>query len=124
MFPAGPFAMLKLPAPVDRVWQIPGAKSSTNRALVLAALADGTTRLEGVLESDDTRYMQEALLELGVAVRKLSPTTLEIEGGRSRLRAPKKPLFVGNSGTTVRFLTALACLVDGPVTLVGDEAMA
>jgi len=124
MFPAGPFAIPKLPAPVDRVWRIPGSKSITNRALVLAALAEGTTRLEGVLESDDTRYMQEALLELGVAVRKLSPTTLEIEGGRRRLRAPKKPLFVGNSGTTVRFLTALACLVDGPVTLVGDEAMA
>jgi 3-phosphoshikimate 1-carboxyvinyltransferase len=124
MFPAGPLAIPLLPAPVDRVWRIPGSKSITNRALVLAALAEGTTRLEGVLESDDTRHMQDALLELGVAVRKLSPTTLEIEGGRGRLRAPKKPLFVGNSGTTVRFLTALACLVDGPVTLVGDEAMA
>src|SRR4051794_568061 len=124
MFPAGPFAIPKLPAPVDRVWRIPGSKSITNRALVLAALAEGTTRLEGVLESDDTRYMQQALLDLGIVVRKLSPTSLEIEGGRERLRAPNKPLFIGNSGTTVRFLTALCCLVDGPVTLVGDEAMA
>lgn len=124
MFPPGPLRIPPLPAPVDRVWQIPGSKSITNRALVLAALADGTTRLEGVLESDDTRYMQEALLELGVAVRKLSATSVEIDGGRARLRAPTKPLFIGNSGTTVRFLTALACLVDGPVTLVGDEAMA
>jgi 3-phosphoshikimate 1-carboxyvinyltransferase len=124
MFPSGPLVVPKLPAPVDRVWQIPGSKSITNRALVLAALAEGTTRLEGVLESDDTRYMQQALLDLGVEVRKLSTTTLEIEGGRQRLRAPNKPLFVGNSGTTVRFLTALCCLVDGPVTLVGDEAMA
>ena len=124
MFPPGPFAIAKLSAPVDRIWQIPGSKSITNRALVLAALADGTTRLEGVLESDDTRYMQQALLELGIEVRKLSATTLEIEGGRQRLRAPNRPLFVGNSGTTVRFLTALACLVDGPVTLLGDDAMA
>ncbi len=124
MFPAAPLAIPKLPAPVDRVWLIPGSKSITNRALVLAALAEGTTRLEGVLESDDTRHMQHALLDLGIEVRQLSATTLEIEGGRRRLRAPKKPLFVGNSGTTVRFLTALACLVDGPVTLVGDEAMA
>lgn len=124
MFPAGPLVIPPLPGPVDRVWRIPGSKSITNRALVLAALADGTTRLEGVLESDDTRHMQEALLELGIEVRVLSPTTLEIEGGRRRLQAPNKPLFVGNSGTTVRFLTALACLVDGPVTLVGDEAMA
>jgi 3-phosphoshikimate 1-carboxyvinyltransferase len=124
MFPAAPLAIPKLPAPVDRVWRIPGSKSITNRALILAALADGTTRLEGVLESDDTRHMQQALLDLGIEVRKLSATTLEIDGGRRRLQVPKKPLFVGNSGTTVRFLTALACLVDGPVTLVGDEAMA
>jgi 3-phosphoshikimate 1-carboxyvinyltransferase len=124
MFPQGPLAIPPLPAPVDRLWRIPGSKSITNRALVLAALAEGTTRLEGVLESDDTRYMQQALAELGIAVRTLSATTLEIDGGRRHLRAPKKPLFIGNSGTTVRFLTALACLVDGPVTLVGDEAMA
>jgi 3-phosphoshikimate 1-carboxyvinyltransferase len=129
MFPPGPLSVPPLPpasrsAGPERVWQIPGSKSITNRALVLAALADGTTRLEGVLESDDTRYMQEALLELGIAVRKLSATSVEIDGGRARLKAPAKPLFVGNSGTTVRFLTALACLVDGPVTLVGDEAMA
>jgi 3-phosphoshikimate 1-carboxyvinyltransferase len=124
MFPAGPLAIPQLPGPIDRVWRIPGSKSITNRALVLAALADGTTRLDGVLESDDTRYMQQALLDLGIEVRKLSATTLEIAGGRHRLRAPSKPLFIGNSGTTVRFLTALCCLVDGPVTLVGDEAMA
>jgi 3-phosphoshikimate 1-carboxyvinyltransferase len=124
MFPAGPLAIPPLSAPVDRIWRIPGSKSITNRALVLAALAEGTTRLEGVLESDDTRHMQQALLDLGVAVRKLSATTLEIDGGRGRLKAPNKPLFVGNSGTTVRFLTALCCLVDGPVTLEGDEAMA
>jgi 3-phosphoshikimate 1-carboxyvinyltransferase len=124
MFPAGPLIIPPLPSPIDRVWRIPGSKSITNRALVLAALAEGTTRLEGVLESDDTRHMQQALLELGIGVTKLGTTTLEIAGGRERLCVPNEPLFVGNSGTTVRFLTALACLVDGPVTLVGDEAMA
>lgn len=124
MFPRGPLAVPPLTRAIDRVWRIPGSKSITNRALVLAALAEGTTRLEGVLESDDTRHMQNALLELGISVVKLSTTTLEIAGGRRKLRPPSKPLFIGNSGTTVRFLTALACLVDGPVTLVGDEAMA
>ena len=123
-FPAGPLVIPVLPAPVDRVWAIPGSKSITNRALVLAALADGTTRLDGVLESDDTRHMRDALVELGIVVRAPTPTTLEIDGGRARLRAPSQALLVGNSGTTVRFLTALACLVPGPVTLVGDEAMA
>lgn len=124
MFPSGPLAIPPLPAPIDRVWRIPGSKSITNRALVLAALSEGTTTLVGVLESDDTRHMQQALLELGIEVRKASATTLEVAGGRRRLKPPKGPLFVGNSGTTVRFLTALACLVEGPVTLVGDEAMA
>jgi 3-phosphoshikimate 1-carboxyvinyltransferase len=124
MFPPGPLAIPVLPAPVDRVWAVPGSKSITNRALILAALAEGTTRLDGVLESDDTRHMREALLELGIGIRDRSPTTLEVDGGRRRLRAPSRPLFVGNSGTTVRFLTALACLVPGPVTLVGDHAMA
>src|SRR5258705_3027238 len=124
MFPRGPLSIPALPEPVDRTWRIPGSKSIPNRALVRAALAEGTTLLQGVLESDDTHHMQQALAELGVSVRKLDDTTLEIDGGRRKLRAPQKPLFVGNSGTTVRFLTALACLVDGPVTLVGDEAMA
>lgn len=124
MFPAGPLAIPRLPQAVDVVWRVPGSKSITNRALLLAALADGTTRLEGVLESDDTRHMRNALTALGVVIRRLDATTLEIEGGRPRLVPPKQALFVGNSGTSVRFLAALACLVPGKVTLEGDEAMA
>ena len=68
--------------------------------------------------------MRAGLEALGVSVRDEGPTTLVVLGGRSRLKAPKEPLFVGNSGTTVRFLAAVAALVDGPVTLTGDEAMA
>jgi 3-phosphoshikimate 1-carboxyvinyltransferase len=76
--------------------------------------------------------MREALAELGFAIADYqvpragggSAPALVVEGGRSRLRVPTAPLFVGNSGTTVRFLTALAALVPGPVTLVGDEHMA
>jgi 3-phosphoshikimate 1-carboxyvinyltransferase len=68
--------------------------------------------------------MRACLEGLGIAVRDEGPTTLVVSGGRSRLRAPKEPLFVGNSGTTVRFVTALAALVDGKVELRGDEAMA
>jgi 3-phosphoshikimate 1-carboxyvinyltransferase len=103
---------------------VPGSKSITNRALILAALAEGDSRLEGVLHSDDTRHMQEALRQLGIPIEAPDATTLIVHGGRSRLRAPDRAVFVGNSGTTVRFLAALACLVDGPVTLQGDEAMA
>jgi 3-phosphoshikimate 1-carboxyvinyltransferase len=113
-----------LPHPPALVWRVPGSKSITNRALVLAALAEGESRLDGVLHSDDTRHMRNGLEALGVSVRDEGPTTLVVAGGRSRLRAPDAPLLVGNSGTTVRFLAALAALVDGPVTLAGDEAMA
>jgi len=124
MFPAAPLRIPKLTRPPELIWRVPGSKSITNRALVLAALAEGESTLEGVLHSDDTRHMRSALSTLGIAIEDLGPTTLLVRGGRGRLRAPQEPLFVGNSGTTVRFLSALACLVPGPVTLVGDEAMA
>lgn len=124
MVPAGPLLIPKLSQPPRLTWRVPGSKSITNRALVLAALAEGESTLEGVLHSDDTRHMRNALSALGVAIDDLGPTTLRVRGGRAKLRAPKEPLFVGNSGTTVRFLAALACLVPGTVTLVGDEAMA
>src|SRR4051794_40987262 len=123
-FPKGPLLLPALPRAPELVWRVPGSKSITNRALVLAALAEGESRLEGVLHSDDTRHMRSGLEALGIAVRDIGPTTLVVEGGRSRLRAPKEPLFVGNSGTTVRFLAAVAALVEGPVELRGDEAMA
>ncbi|OQX67621.1 MAG: 3-phosphoshikimate 1-carboxyvinyltransferase [Sorangiineae bacterium NIC37A_2] len=126
-FPQGPLAIrpLELPAnPKPYIWAIPGSKSITNRALVLAALAEGTTILRGVLHSDDTRHCRNALSDLGIAIETIDETTLRVEGGVSRLRAPEKELFIGNSGTTVRFLTALAALVPGKVTLVGDEHMA
>lgn len=105
-------------------WPVPGSKSITNRALVLSALAEGESRLEGVLSSDDTRHMRLALEALGVVFREEGPTTLIVSGGRNRLHAPEQPVFVGNSGTTVRFLSALAALVPGSTRLFGDKAMA
>ncbi|HVJ16344.1 MAG TPA: 3-phosphoshikimate 1-carboxyvinyltransferase [Polyangiaceae bacterium] len=124
MIPVGPLEIPKLAAAPRLTWRIPGSKSITNRALVLAALADGESELTGVLESDDTRHMRAALEAIGVPVRAIDPTTLHVSGGRSRLRAPDAPLFIGNSGTSVRFLAALAAVVPGRVTLQGDEHMA
>ena len=116
--------MSPLPAPPRLSWRVPGSKSITNRALVLAALSDGESTLSGVLSSDDTGYMRSALSSLGVEITELGPTTWRVRGGRRLLRAPRGELFVGNSGTTVRFLAALAALVPGAVTLVGDQNMA
>jgi 3-phosphoshikimate 1-carboxyvinyltransferase len=130
--PSGPLAIAPLDRPVTATWTVPGSKSVTNRALVLAALAEGTSVVENVLESDDTRHMRACLRELGIGITEVrvarpgggEQLNLVVEGGRSRLVLPTVPLFVGNSGTTVRFLAALAALVPGPVTLMGDEHMA
>ncbi len=125
-FPKGPLALQALSVSKETppfVWNIPGSKSITNRALVLAALSEGTTVLQGVLHSDDTRYMRGALEKMGILITDIDATTLKVEGGRSRLKAPDEELFIGNSGTTVRFLTAFAALVPGKVTLVGDKHM-
>jgi 3-phosphoshikimate 1-carboxyvinyltransferase len=122
--PVGPLAITPLPRPVQAVsWAVPGSKSITNRAYVLAALS-GRTVLTNVLESDDTRRMRECLDALGVVIRDHQPGVVEVLGGRPRLRTPTRELFVGNSGTTVRFLSGLAALIPGSATFVGDDHMA
>lgn len=126
-FPRGPLSLrpLKLPSSAAPfTWAIPGSKSITNRALVLAALAEGTSTLRGVLHSDDTLHCRNALSALGIDISDEDDTTLRVEGGLSKLHEPKHELFIGNSGTTVRFLAALSAIVPGSVTLVGDEHMA
>ena len=100
----------------------PGSKSITNRALLLAALAKGTSRLTGALKSDDTRYMAAALRNMGLAVEEPDATGFVVSG-TGRLLPPAEPLFLGNAGTATRFLTAAAALVDGTVVLTGDAHM-
>jgi len=101
---------------------LPGSKSLTNRALLIAALAAGESRLNGVLSSDDTLYMAAALREMGVEISNHDATTLIVRA-TGRLTAPSKPLFLGNAGTATRFLTAAVVLADGEVVVDGDEHM-
>ncbi|WP_371224967.1 3-phosphoshikimate 1-carboxyvinyltransferase [Roseovarius sp. 2305UL8-3] len=108
--------------PLNGQVTLPGSKSVTNRALLVAALANGRSRLTGILRSDDTKYMMAALRQMGVTIHEVDHTTVEIEGS-GRLQAPSEPLFLGNAGTAVRFLTAAVSLVDGPVVVTGDEHM-
>ena len=77
---------------------------------MLAALADGESRLVAPLHSEDTFYMASALRELGVSIGETPERDFVVQGSGGRLAAPEKTLFIGNSGTTVRFLTAAACL--------------
>ncbi|HTO29803.1 MAG TPA: 3-phosphoshikimate 1-carboxyvinyltransferase [Pararhizobium sp.] len=100
----------------------PGSKSITNRALLLAGLAKGTSRLTGALKSDDTRYMADALRAMGVEISEPDDTTFVVTG-TGKLLPADKPLFLGNAGTATRFLTAAAALVDGTVVVDGDQHM-
>ena len=100
----------------------PGSKSITNRALLLAGLAKGTSRLTGALKSDDTRYMAEALRQMGVTVEEPDATTFVVTSS-GELKAPSAPLFLGNAGTATRFLTAALALGHGRYVVDGDEHM-
>lgn len=99
---------------------VPGSKSIVNRALIAASLAKGRTFLTNALESDDTEYMQQALRNCGVKIEKKSDR-VKITGGT--LHPSKKPLFCGNAGTAVRFLTALLATQPFPSLITGNTRM-
>ncbi len=101
---------------------LPGSKSITNRALLLAALASGTSRLTGALKSDDTAVMAAALHGMGVSIEEPDDTSFLVTSS-GRLTVPTGPLHLGNAGTATRFLTAAAALVDGTVVVDGDVHM-
>lgn len=111
--------------PVTASVRLPGSKSITNRALLLAALAEGTSTLHDPLHSEDTLYMAQALGDLGAEITETPTMDYVVRGVGGAFQAPARGLFVGNSGTTVRFLTAAACLtpLDTDVVLDGVARM-
>jgi len=109
-------------APLTGVVAPPGSKSITNRVLLLAALAPGTSHITGALKSIDTTLMARALRQMGVQVDEPDATTFVVRA-TGQLRAPDAPLMLGNAGTATRFLTAAAALADGTVVVDGDAHM-
>ncbi|OGP56506.1 MAG: 3-phosphoshikimate 1-carboxyvinyltransferase [Deltaproteobacteria bacterium RBG_13_52_11b] len=105
----------------NAVVTLPGSKSYTHRALVVSALADGESLLTNTLCSEDTDYTMKGLHTFGVTFRR-EEDGLHIVGSGGKLRAGEK-LFVGNSGTSMRFLCALAALGNGHTVLDGSERM-
>ena len=101
---------------------LPGSKSITNRVLLIAALAAGKSHISGALKSDDTKYMARALGQLGVTVTDTGETDFLVES-RGTLTPSQEPLFLGNAGTAVRFLTAAAANIKGTTVLTGDAHM-
>ena len=112
-------------ARVDGTVNLPGSKSVSNRALLLAALARGTTVLTNLLDSDDVRHMLNALTALGVNYTLSSDRTrCEVIGCGGPLRAGKAlELFLGNAGTAMRPLAAALCLGSNDVVLTGEPRM-
>jgi len=110
--------------PVRGTVRPPGSKSITNRALVCAALAAGRSLLPGALESEDTRVMIDSLRRLGLCVEHdPAEATISIEGCAGRLPVTQADLYAANSGTTIRFLTALVALGHGRYRLDGTPRM-
>ena len=108
----------------DNRWEVtaPPSKSFMNRALIISALADGKSTLNNPIYCDDTNHMIKALRLLGVKI-KTSKSKVEIIGTGGKFRLPKETIFVGNAGTTFRFLVSLVVLVKGTVTIDGDKRM-
>ncbi len=117
-------ALQPIRQPLDVVVRLPGSKSLTNRALMVAALADGPSRLTGVLRADDTQHMIDALRALDINVTTdVAAETAEVVGCAGRVPALDADLFCGNSGTTIRFCTALCALGQGQYRLDGTARM-
>lgn len=112
-----PLPIAPVDAPIDATVTLPGSKSITNRALVCAALADGTSVLMGVLHADDTEAMVEALRSLGVEVTGTGHAELTVLGSTERRAGA---VDARQSGTTARFLLPLLALGEGMSTLDGD----
>jgi 3-phosphoshikimate 1-carboxyvinyltransferase len=112
------WAAPEAPAPITATVMVPGSKSETNRALILAALASGPSVITGGLEARDTQLMRDALRTLGVAIVE--------DHGRWQVTSPQT--FVGGgtiecglAGTVMRFVPPIAALADGPVRFDGDQ---
>jgi 3-phosphoshikimate 1-carboxyvinyltransferase len=110
--------------PVMGTAHIPGSKSITNRALLLAALAQGHSRIEGSLFSDDTRYMAAALERLGIQISADEANGVyAVHGTGGHIPTDHADLYVGNAGTAARFLTAYVTLGKGTYRLDGVPRM-
>ncbi len=114
----------KLKHPLDVHVTVPGSKSMTNRALLMAALSDGRTRLEGILFSDDSRHFLGALKALGFEVSyDEKDCTAMVTGCGGSIPQKEGRIYVGSAGTAARFLTAMLALSDGTYEIQASAQM-
>jgi hypothetical protein len=113
---------------LDGTVTLPGSKSLSNRCLLLAALSEGNTRVDNLLESDDIRYMLEALDQMKVPVERHSAEAVTVTGQNGPINSPLGEdetceLFLGNAGTAMRPLAAALCMGKGKFVLDGVSRM-
>lgn len=116
---------------LDGTVTLPGSKSLSNRCLLLAALSKGITHVENLLESDDIRYMLDALDQLEVPVERISADTVVVTGQAGPINSPSfkdggnkvNDLYLGNAGTAMRPLAAALCMGKGKFVLDGVPRM-
>ncbi len=101
---------------------VPGSKSYTHRILIAVSLADGPCVIENGLQSEDTLLTMAALRQMGVAID-LVGNRFNVIGNKGNLIAPEKPVYLGNSGTSMRLLAGVAALCRGVCTLTGSDRM-
>lgn len=108
---------------VEGTVRLPGSKSISNRTLLLAALAEGTTTIHDLLASDDTLVMLGALRSLGIKWEEIDERTIIVHGNGGELPNHEADLFMGNAGTAIRPLTAALAVIGGNYTLHGVSRM-
>ncbi len=111
--------------PTDKIQAtltLPGSKSYTHRALVAAALAAGESLLTNALDAEDTRYTAQALAQMGAGID-WRQEGVRVQGTGGRWQPVTGPIYLGNSGTSMRFLTALAALGQGEYRLTGSPRL-
>ncbi len=106
-----------------RIVVIPGSKSDTNRALVIASLVNGKTTLTGISESDDSKLLVQALQQLGIEFEYLSKDSIQVYGQGGQFKPFYGQINCGIAGTTSRFLAAVCSLVPGNFVLTGEKKM-
>jgi len=111
-------------APLQGAFAVPGDKSISHRAIMLAAIADGVSRIEGFLEAEDTRATAAVFAQLGVHIEAPAPGVRVVHGvGMDGLQASTAPLDCGNAGTAMRLLAGLLCGQPFDSALVGDASL-
>ncbi len=111
--------------PIDQIQAtltLPGSKSYTHRALVAASLAPGDSLLHNPLDAEDTRFTAQALAKMGAGID-WREDRVQVQGTGGRWQPVAGPIYLGNSGTSMRFLTALAALGQGDYRLTGSPRL-